>query len=260
MPSDPASPGSFLLSPASADDGALRHFRWFSDDAPPVELDLRALGWTLIHPGADQAQTCPVLVGNPGLARMLSTRSARAEALVIGVEDSEERAEWLAEGYGDALSMSISLDELEMRALRVTRAITALPRRRRHGPLVLDLLARDGLIEERRLGLHPREFSLLWRLAETPGRPVSADDLLAEVWRMTFRPETNSLAVHVCRLRAKLASVGLSGVVCTSPDGSYFLKSDREGPDPLRRRLAMRQSKAQAGGSTSPRENSPHEA
>ena len=40
---------------------------------------------------------------------------------------------------------------------------------------------------------------------------------------MNFYPETNSIAVHVCRLRAWLASAGLAGIVSTTPDGSYAL-------------------------------------
>ncbi|MDE2436703.1 MAG: winged helix-turn-helix domain-containing protein, partial [Sphingomonadales bacterium] len=69
----------------------------------------------------------------------------------------------------------------------------------------------------------PREFDLLWRLAEAPGSAVSAEALLNDVWRLSFRPETNSLAVHVSRLRAKLRLAGLDGLIETLPDGSYRL-------------------------------------
>ncbi|MFM5907668.1 MAG: winged helix-turn-helix domain-containing protein [Novosphingobium sp.] len=162
----------------------------------------------------------------------------RATTILVGCEDSSLRAHYLSIGYGEALSARIGLEELDQRARRLSDAVDTLPSLRRHGPLVLDLLSRDGLVSDRRLGLHPREFSLLWRLAETPGKVVAAEELLAEVWKMTFRPETNSLAVHVCRLRAKLASAGLSGIVCTAPNGGYSLAPERGGPDPLARRLA----------------------
>jgi DNA-binding response OmpR family regulator len=71
--------------------------------------------------------------------------------------------------------------------------------------------------------LHPREFALLWRLADTPGEAVSARELLSDVWRLAFRPETNSLAVHISRLRAKLRLAGIDGVIETLPDGGYCL-------------------------------------
>ena len=50
---------------------------------------------------------------------------------------------------------------------------------------------------------------------------------------MNFRPETNSLAVHVCRLRAKLASAGVAQVVRTTPAGAYVLGPDTAGAIPL---------------------------
>ena len=81
------------------------------------------------------------------------------------------------------------------------------------GPLTLDLFHRDARAGERWLALHPREFALLWRLAEQPGEPVSLATLLREVWRLEFEPGTNSVEVHVSRLRAKLALAGMPRLI-----------------------------------------------
>lgn len=69
------------------------------------------------------------------------------------------------------------------------------------------------------LALHPREFALLWRLAETPGRTVSQKALLADVWRLTIEPGTNRVAVHIARLRRKLAAFGLENLIATDGAG-----------------------------------------
>lgn len=98
-----------------------------------------------------------------------------------------------------------------------------IPRFREAGDVTLDLFHRDGRVEDRWLALHPREFALLWRLAEQPGERITRQQLLAEVWRIHFEPETNSVAVHVARVRAKLESVGLARMIATHPDGGYFL-------------------------------------
>lgn len=98
-----------------------------------------------------------------------------------------------------------------------------IPRHRIAGPLVLDLLVRDALAGGERVGLHPREFELLWRLSESPGLAVSRADLLRDVWNLKHVPSTNTLEVHVCRLRAKLAPIGASWIVATAPDGGYLL-------------------------------------
>lgn len=98
-----------------------------------------------------------------------------------------------------------------------------IPRFREAGDVTLDLFHRDGRVDDRWLALHPREFALLWRLAEQPGQPITRQQLLAEVWRIHFEPETNSLAVHVARVRAKLEPFGLARLIGTHPDGGYFL-------------------------------------
>lgn len=98
-----------------------------------------------------------------------------------------------------------------------------IPRFRDAGDVTLDLFHRDGRIDDRWLGLHPREFALIWQLAQQPGVRMTRRQLLAEVWRIHFEPETNSVAVHVARVRAKLEPFGLSRLIATHPDGGYFL-------------------------------------
>lgn len=100
---------------------------------------------------------------------------------------------------------------------------TLIPRFREAGDVTLDLFHRDGRVEDKWLALHPREFELLWRLAEQPGQAMTKQQLLADVWRITIEPETNSVAVHVARVRAKLAPFGLAKILATHPDGGYFL-------------------------------------
>ena len=103
------------------------------------------------------------------------------------------------------------------------------------GPLRLDLFHRDAHVRDRWLALHPREFALLWRLAETPDATVSQRALLQDVWRLPFEPGTNRVAVHVARLRRKLETVGLSAMIATDGAG-YRLDSAA----PLRNELSER--------------------
>lgn len=202
-------------------------FGWLGGGDLPARYDLGRLGWHRVELAVTPGQAAlPLLLTDRALAGLLTTRRERAPVALIGVEDPLERARLLAEGYGEVLPEAVALEELEKRVGRVAEALDALPRRRVHGRLVLDLLLREGWAGDRRLGLHPREFALLWRLAETPGEAVPPGALLSDVWQLNFRPETNSLAVHVCRLRAKLAAGGIAGVVRTTPGGSYVLAPD----------------------------------
>lgn len=207
----------------------LRQFEWFAPGPVPDGCDLRRLGWTLVRSGIEPPQAeAPPLIAMPhrGVVSdwvMLIGASAkrRRRVLVVGVEDAGERVRLLRLGFGDAMGGTLDLAEIECRALRIAEVMGSLPRQRILGPLTLDLLVRDAFVAGRGAGLHPREFLLLWRLAEEPGLAIPASELRSDVWRLKFRPETNSLAVHVSRLRAKLRTVGLDGLVETRRDGAY---------------------------------------
>lgn len=209
-------------------------FQWFAVGPIPEECDLRQLGWSLVKPGAGPVAGQLPLLAKParhilGEWMLLNgfSPACRSRVLAVGVSDPRERALLLGRGFGDVMGESPDLMEVELRARRIADALQALPRQRRVGALRLDLLARDGFIGGRGLGLHPREFLLLWRLADEPGRAVAPQQLRSDVWRLSFRPETNSLAVHISRLRAKLRIVGLDGLIETQSNGAYRLATER---------------------------------
>lgn len=214
----------------------MRRFGWLGNGHPPPSCDLRMLGWRLVEEEGD-------LSGGVGRMHLLAQPAGwlpeawlraypavpRGQVLLTGIASSAERAGWLRLGFGDAQGAA-ALGELEVRALRLS---AMLPREMTVGPLRLDLFARDAFADRRPLGLHPREFALLWRLAEARGQPVSIEDLLREVWRLSFRPETNSLAVHVSRLRAKLRHFGCAYLLETAPGGAYRLAQGNRDEGPL---------------------------
>ena len=153
---------------------------------------------------------------------------------MIDVSETQVRARVLRLGFGDAVGHGPSLDEVESRVLRLLQYAEALPRYRLHGAVRLDLLARDAFVVGRAVGLHPRGFALLWRLTEHPGETVGTPELLYDVWRLSFRPETHSLAAHLSRLRTKLRTAGVDGLE-TCP-GATTCCAARTGKPPPRLR------------------------
>ena len=221
------------------------HFGWLGDGPVFPGADLRVLGWQLVAPdGATEPDVALIDIAN--LRRRIDAASPhRGEPctipphriVVIDVEDSAERGRLLTHGFGEAVAPDITLGELQARARRLSRQSRMLPARRQWGRLRLDLLAREGFVDDRLLGLHPREFLLLWRLMDAPDRPVDKATLLRDVWHLSHMPGTNSLAVHVSRLRAKLALSGLGGMLDSVADGGYRLISaiaEEVGPDAKR--------------------------
>lgn len=218
----------------------MRLFRWLSARSIPPRCDLRLCGWSLAGPETanEDAQCSPALARADHLEHESWQEFAdwllqpqRALVLLTGVDDANERARLLRLGFGDVVGSQTSLREIEARAMRIAAQAKTLPRTRHIGRLRLDLFARDGFVDARALGLHPREFALIWRLADSPGVAVAKKTLVRDVWRMAHVPDTNSLAVHVFRLRAKLIIAGLEGLIKTAPAGGYYL--DRPEPPSL---------------------------
>lgn len=204
-------------------------FRWLNEGELPRTLDLRACGWRLLDPRKRDEEEIGIAshaaMGTAEWIRFCSVHRHAARRLIIltGVSDSGERARMLRLGFGDVTGEILDLPELEARALKLLELEAMLPRFRQAGNLRLDLLSREAFVEGEAVGLHPREFGLLWRLADAPGRPFSKRRLIEDVWHMRFVPETNSLAVHVSRLRSKLRPFGSDAMLQTTGDGDYLL-------------------------------------
>lgn len=208
-------------------------FCWYSERPLPPALDLTGRGWRRVQGcGAcsmpaqgshavlvDSATLLPRL--GEGLARLRD--HDRRRALVAGVEASADRAALLALGFGDVVALPASPEEIEQRALRLLVPQSGASLVRRAGPLLLDLAARAAWLAGRQIVLHPREFALLWTLAERPGAAMGKGELLQAVCRIGHDPGTNRIAVHISRLRAKLAEAGVHGLVETVEGGAYRL-------------------------------------
>jgi DNA-binding response OmpR family regulator len=72
------------------------------------------------------------------------------------------------------------------------------------GDLTIDPLAHNVAVGGQDVELPPREFDLLYALAQEAGRVVSVDDLLACVWGAEYAGEPQVVYVHIRWLREKL--------------------------------------------------------
>lgn len=211
-------------------------FLWLASRPLPTSFDLRTKGWKLGR-SSDCGEDPCLAVGfidiadAEGWSKALSCHGEnfRRGLIVTGADSSQERGQLLRNGFGDAIGSNVDLDELDARAMRVAEMALQLPRIRAAGELKLDLLAREAHRGDTPLNLNPREFALIWRLAENINQPVSKQTLIRDVWHMGFIPETNSIAVHMSRLRRKLAFVGIKGIIETVPSGGYALRSSPSG-------------------------------
>ena len=150
-------------------------------------------------------------LGLPGMDGLEVLRSLRAgggatPVLVLTARDAAaQRVCGLDAGADDYLVKPFDVEELLAR-------LRALQRRGRgaavnvieHGPLRLDPAALSVTCDGRAVALQRREFMLLHKLLESPGQVLSRAQLEESVYGWEGGVESNSLDVHIHRLRRKL--------------------------------------------------------
>lgn len=85
----------------------------------------------------------------------------------------------------------------------------------RVGPMILDRTARQFFIAGSLIALTPKEFDLMMFFMQRVGTCQSRDEILDQVWGITYETETNVLDVLLHGLRRKLARYRLKNVIQT---------------------------------------------
>jgi two-component system copper resistance phosphate regulon response regulator CusR len=150
------------------------------------------------------------LPGTKGWEFLSDLRAGGSQIPVIFVtvrESLEDRVQGLNLGADDYIVKPFEFSEL------VARLRAVLRRSYRGEPVQIGDLSLDPQVRRvqrngQTIDLTPREFDVLWVLAQAGGRPVSQKELLSRVWAIDFDPETKHVEVHVHRLRKKLGAGG----------------------------------------------------
>lgn len=140
------------------------------------------------------------------VARRLRETSAVPIIMLTALGEPEHRIEGLEAGADDYLAKPFSPRELVLRAENLVRR--AHPAGASGGDVSLGRLRIDAerhvvTLDGTDLALTARELDLLAYLARRPGRTVSREQLLAEVWGWTVG-DVSTITVHVRRLREKI--------------------------------------------------------
>ncbi|TVY02923.1 response regulator transcription factor [Paenibacillus cremeus] len=70
--------------------------------------------------------------------------------------------------------------------------------------LVMDVAARRVFVDDREVSLTTKEFDLLHYLATHPNRVLSKDQLFEKLWGMDAHGDTQTVTVHIWKLREKI--------------------------------------------------------
>jgi DNA-binding response OmpR family regulator len=146
-------------------------------------------------PGTHGDAICRALVAEGSSSRVL---------MLTAASSLKDRVGGLELGADDYLSKPFEFAELVARIRAVARRPAAPATRLEYGDLSLDPSGRTASRAGRRLALTPKELAVLERLLAAQGTPISAEQLLEEVWDEATDPFTTTVKTTIGRLRAKL--------------------------------------------------------
>lgn len=214
-----------------------------SDLCQLLEAHLSGLDWPVItctnsHHAVDTVlKEQPALVildvmmsGIDGITicRLIRDRSSVPIIFLSSRNETFDRIIGLRAGADDYIGKPFDLDELEERIRAVLRrtqqgaSIYGSDRVLECGGLRFDMARRSIAYKGSLVSLSPMEAGLLEKLARSPRRMLSREELSRDVWHHDGEQASRTIDVHVQRLRKKLHQAGgLSNWIVTIKSGGY---------------------------------------
>jgi two-component system OmpR family response regulator len=172
-----------------------------------------------------------MLPGQDGceVARTLRATGVTTPILMLTARDTvDDAVAGLEAGADDYLRKPFAFRELRARLEAITRRASAGPSAHLQvGSLVLDMARHDARLDGRRVTLTNREFQVLAYLMQNPGRVLTRIMIEAQVWGSSFPGLSNTVDVHIKRLRQKLDRPGKPSLIETIRGAGYRLRAEQ---------------------------------
>src|ERR1700738_5067445 len=163
---------------------------------------------------------------------LFETFRAETDAALVGISAKgsvSDRIAGLKAGADDYVAKPFALEELIARVEAVIRRHRGKGGNRLVvGDVTVDLTEGQATRAGRSLGLTGIEFRILAALMRSRGQLVTYAQLGEAVWAAATGPGSNSLEVHVSRVRQKLAAAGGSKLIGTVRGLGYRFNSEEE--------------------------------
>ncbi len=169
----------------------------------------------------------PVMDGFEVCRKFRETNNSTPIIMLTAREDETDKVFGLELGADDYITKPFSMREVIARVkTNIRRISTAEPPAETVKPvgLTIDVERYTAYRDGAPLDLTQREFELLRYLAERPGKVISREELLREVWQYEFLGDLRAVDVAVRRLREKIEkdSANPEHVMTKRGVGYYF--------------------------------------
>ncbi len=154
----------------------------------------------------------PVMDGIDVVSAVRSRNLSTPVLMLTARDTPADRIQGLDAGCDDYLVKPFDFQELlaRLRAL-MRRPAAALGVRLRAGALTIDPSARSAAVNGTAVALTPTEYAIVELLVRRSPAVVSRDTIANHAWTDALDPiASNSIDVHVTRLRAKIVGAGVS--------------------------------------------------
>lgn len=114
-----------------------------------------------------------------------------------------------------AIAFEIKFNICSLREKNVEKEI-------RGGDIMLDLRRREAFFRDKKLPLRNKEFELLQYLIMNAGKTLTRPEILERVWDYNANILTNTIDVHISRIRSKLKKFNAGDFIKTVPCIGYI--------------------------------------
>ncbi len=145
--------------------------------------------------------------------------------LITALSQTSNKVKALNSGADDYITKPFSFEELMARINAVIRRYNLATETLEYGDLIINIPNRNvETISGKKIELTDKEFEILKFLVKNKGDVIDKDQLLKEVWHLSFVPKTNICESTIKNLRKKLEnSTGKKYIITLYGEGYLLL-------------------------------------
>lgn len=165
--------------------------------------------------------------GEAGISfcHLLRNQGSRIPILMLLEQEIvAERVTCLEAGADDYLLKPYNKDNLLALLHLYLKPVAELKEKLRFGELMLDLTTRQAVRKDQKIDLTMKEFELLKYFMLNPGKVLSREEIIANVWGYDYQGESNVIEVYIRYLRLKIENKEQKRLIQTVRGMGYVLR------------------------------------